>query len=395
MAVPEPLPEPWGSHHMYSQAGPYDPCPTEWIEGTWSNPQNQGKWTLPLTAAAQREIYQHQHPADCSKAKYLVYSVPSNGVGAVVHVLGVALLWALDTGRIFIENPGTFLTGSPQCGENRTLDSCYFLPSSSCRPTVEQLAGAGDLSMVPEDQHGLDGPVVLTVSHGSLVAARARAPKRFVERLNTTAIQPDKYYYWWRAQAAAYLIRPKPEILAEIEERTKRTLYGPAPGPGCISIHVRHGDKGVESEVFENQVYDAKAAALHALDPARFTERLFVSTEDPDTVDYFDKAAAAGNSTEGGRSGVPWRAAYVKGVPRKPDRGKSNLMYMAEIGYYEEVLNGLHNLHLALHCDGFVGSIYSNWVRLIDELRSTIRCKADAVFIDTRYANPHQMDTNW
>ncbi len=38
-------------------------------------------------------------------------------------------------------------------------------------------------------------------------------------------------------------------------------------------------------------------------------------------------------------------------------------MYMAEIGYYEEVLNGLHNLHLALHCDGFVGSIYSNWVR--------------------------------
>lgn len=40
-------------------------------------------------------------------------------------------------------------------------------------------------------------------------------------------------------------------------------------------------------------------------------------------------------------------------------------MYMAEIGYYEEVLNGLHNLHLALHCDGFVGSIYSNWVRWV------------------------------
>ncbi len=70
------------------------------------------------------------------------------------------------------------------------------------------------------------------------------------------------------------------------------------------------------------QVYDVKAAALHALDPARFTERLFVSTEDPDTIEYFDQAAAAagGNITGGGRSGVPWRAAYVKGVPRKPDR---------------------------------------------------------------------------
>ncbi len=100
--------------------------------------------------------------------------------------MGVALLWALNTGRIFIENPGTFLTGSPQCGENRTLDSCYFLPSSNCRPTAEQLAGAGDLSMVPEDQHGLDGPAVLTVSHGSLVAARAKAPERCVNGLGTS-----------------------------------------------------------------------------------------------------------------------------------------------------------------------------------------------------------------
>lgn len=50
-------------------------------------------------------------------------------------------------------------------------------------------------------------------------------------------------------------------------------------------------------------------------------------------------------------------------VSHKPLRTKANLAYMAEIGYYEEVLNAMTNLDLALECDGFVGSIYSNWVR--------------------------------
>jgi len=37
---------------------------------------------------------------------------------------------------------------------------------------------------------------------------------------------------------------------------------------------------------------------------------------------------------------------------------------------------------LALKCDGFVGAFNSNWVRLIVELKSTIRGKAEAVFLD-------------
>lgn len=70
-------------------------------------------------------------------------------------------------------------------------------------------------------------------------------------------------------------------------------------------------------------------------------------------------------------------------LPRcRPDRNRPNLVYMQQHGYNEEFLDGLLNLDLALHCDGFVSSFLSNWARLIEELRSTVRCKAGSMYVD-------------
>ncbi|GLI60264.1 hypothetical protein VaNZ11_002354 [Volvox africanus] len=377
------LAEPWGSHHMYVRPGPYDPCPKQFIEGTWTSQRSMGNATLPFTLEAQREIYENQHPPDCSKAKYLIYQVGSNGIGAVFHVTGVALHLALNLGRVFVEESNTFLTRSPQCEGKPTLDSCYFLPFGSCKPTEEQMRNAVSLrySDIEAGDGTINAPVVVAM-HDLLVRIRAEAPKRFLSRLKTTPLDPAKYYYWWRAQSVTYMLRLRPEILQDLEQRRKRFLSGPTPAPGCISVHVRHGDKGVEATVFEDRVYDETAAKVRALDPTYFMDQLFVSTEDPDTIDYFV------NKTK-------WHTGYTSGVPRKPDRNKANLAYMADIGYYEEMLNSLLNLDLAMECWAFVGSIYSNWVRLIDELRATIRCKANAVFADVHYQNPHEMDVNW
>lgn len=66
----------------------------------------------------------------------------------------------------------------------------------------------------------------------------------------------------------------------------------------------------------------------------------------------------------------------------RPDRTRSTHDYMKEHGFHEEVLDGLLNLDLALQCDGFVSSFASNWARLIEELRSTVRCKANSAYID-------------
>jgi hypothetical protein len=46
-------------------------------------------------------------------------------------------------------------------------------------------------------------------------------------------------------------------------------------------------------------------------------------------------------------------------------RKKRNTEYMREIGFYEDVTNALLNLHIAMNCDAFVGSMASNWVRWV------------------------------
>lgn len=51
-----------------------------------------------------------------------------------------------------------------------------------------------------------------------------------------------------------------------------------------------------------------------------------------------------------------WTGGFVR-------RKKNNVAYMKEHGFAEEMLDGLLNLDLALHCDGFVSSINSNWAR--------------------------------
>lgn len=57
------------------------------------------------------------------------------------------------------------------------------------------------------------------------------------------------------------------------------------------------------------------------------------------------------------------------------------------------MLNSLLHLDLALQCDSFVGTLSSNWCRLIDELRSTVRCKAHVPYLDAQQDSlPYDVD---
>jgi hypothetical protein len=46
------------------------------------------------------------------------------------------------------------------------------------------------------------------------------------------------------------------------------------------------------------------------------------------------------------------------------------------------MLSSLFNLLLALRADAWVGTLTSNWCRLIDELRSTVAAKAAGPYVN-------------
>lgn len=69
-------------------------------------------------------------------------------------------------------------------------------------------------------------------------------------------------YYWWRAQGAAYLVRPNTRTLLELDRR--RSLYfNEDIDEGTISVHVRHGDKWKESALASDQSYLEAVEALY------------------------------------------------------------------------------------------------------------------------------------
>ena len=225
------------------------------------------------------------------------------------------------------------------------------------------------------------------IGEGIMFCDMQAVPPQFKALLRASPVRPDKWYYWWRAQSAAYIVRPNARLRNEIEARKRRAFAGERVRSGTISVHVRHGDKYVESALVEDGVYLRVAEEMYKAQQnlsnvartERLRHRIFLSTEDPQTVEAFGAA-------------VEWDV-QVTDIMRESS-ATSTLAHAAAIGPYEEMLNSLMNLDLALQGDGFVGTLSSNWCRLIDELRATVRCKAHAPYLDAQQDKP-PYDVDW
>lgn len=394
-------PPEWDRHLIFQgKPGNLQQCPgtngsspgagAGWIRGSWSGAEpNAHGFMLPLSAQVQQWVWQHQHPPECATAKFLLYRDPGvdnlrHGIGSVLHIQTMALMMAINSGRILILLPGSYLAvDAAYCGNSTTLDSCYFAPLTQCQVTQQEAASAWKFASASEQEQDkfLSGPSDAFPRFASLEGytvffnkmART-APRQFHALLRSTDIPQATWYYWWRAQGLAYIVRPNQRTLAELAVRKRDKLRGLPLAPGCVSVYIRHGDKGTEAQVYEDSRYEEALVKLRSIDPS-LTRQVFLSTEDPASVVYFTNATRN------------WGTSWVD-MPRKPDRNKSNVVYMKEFGFAESMLDGLLNLDLAMHCDGFVSGFRSNWARMIEELRSTVRCKAQAPYIEVATLEP-------
>ncbi len=321
---------PAATHHIYRPGLTADSCNASTF------PAGAGYWTdagarLPGTALfgtgyAQAAIWAHQHPADCAAARFLLFTPQMGGLGSMVHNHGAVLGLALATGRVLVYefDPAHAWHDARWCAGRLPFDACYFQPVSNCTP-AHAAAGApgGSLAGAPlfdwrvpgqdaaralrfyrnESYHGVDTYAVLP---------------QFRQLIAASPVDPAKYHYWWRAQAAAYLLRPNARTLAAIARRRAAAFAGRTIAPGTVSVHVRKGDKWIEAPEAPLGDYVAAAERLVAGAGGRLGRRIFLSTEDPDATAYFGALAPA------------WAAAWTDG-PRKPDRTKSTLAYVAEV----------------------------------------------------------------
>jgi hypothetical protein len=87
------------------------------------------------TEHIQDLIYRHQHPSDCSRAKFIIAGGDGMfGLGSYLHQIACIWVKALETGRIFIYHPN--LSRYPRlignfCRENPN-GNCLFEPVTNC-----------------------------------------------------------------------------------------------------------------------------------------------------------------------------------------------------------------------------------------------------------------------
>lgn len=189
-------------------------------------------------------------------------------------------------------------------------------------------------------------------------------------KLLTSGNMSKSFYYWWRAQASAYIVRPNVRTLLELDRRRDLVFGGEDIEEGTVSMHVRHGDKWKEMTLADDATYLKAVEELMAIDeqPKALKRNIFLSTEDAATVEFFSNVKN-------------WTTRWTN-VSRVSDSTTSPVSFAVRIGWNEEFLNSLLSLQLALECDAWVGQIPSNWCRLIDELRHTTRCKHHHLYYD-------------
>ena len=227
---------------------------------------------MALTKVTQRYIHKKQNPANCEEQKFLILNkFPGDdayGLGATIQrisdYLSIAiqtnsvLLYAEDSppGQHFIQDPAD--GGDISCG--RSFD-CIFLMLSSCGSAAQKGMDSKIQSVFALSAQVIEmdlDPEAYLARHGSTIPAVFETALKLIQ----PDITGEMLKYWWRAQAAAYIMRLNDKASSRMKELRlgkdveqkglqwdidgePQRVDVPFPMPeGTFSMHVRHGDKG-------------------------------------------------------------------------------------------------------------------------------------------------------
>jgi hypothetical protein len=298
---------------------------------------NVPNWTKDLlwqTENIQSLLYRHQHPANCSGARFLVpWPNHPYGIGSWLHVISTEWKRALREGRILTYHSkfswypklvGAF------CGDKPHGD-CLFEPLTNCSITSESDVVVGNV--------GGDG-----------------FPPWIAKLLQNSMICQDKYAlaWFWKAQVIGYMCRLNNRTLDWIQKVVLQSGIPPEmmrPGGFDISMHVRQSDVR-EWRTVNNPEYASVLYMMRKIlgrDPT-----VFLATDSDESIEYF--------------SNLPGFKVYtIKGFSRGAFSTNDEIRIKAgDIGS----LYAWADLYMLAHGNILIGTLTSNVIRLVMELRA-------------------------
>lgn len=183
----------------------------------------------PLTREAQRLIYNHQHPTSCEPGETRFAISHGNdvtaGLGSIIHIstthlsiameLNRVLIWSADVGQMYVGK-------DDDCEEGGTGSFlCFFLPPSNCT-LMDAMAPNADTIDLRFGKAGEKYKIHWTHVPSALRFLWENDGELPVI-IDENTLQAETLKYWYRGQAAAYLMRFNQHALREMKKlRTGR-----------------------------------------------------------------------------------------------------------------------------------------------------------------------------
>ncbi|CAF0968117.1 unnamed protein product [Rotaria sordida] len=289
------------------------------------------EFSIQNTLQAQKWLYEHQHPMDCTNKRFaIIENFAWSGFGSTVHQIVWAFGTAIADNRIAVyQTPGNWLYGT--C-DLRTPD-CIFLPITNC----------SILSKVDSNQ-------TIKINANTGHWSKPIHPSIFQNRT----------FNWYRAQLLFYLMRYKPETLTHVQNTIANYFKPPSIDlhHPYIAVYVRRSDKVRNREM--SQAYTLKQYFdLFDTDVRRVNiSTVYINSEDEQVFDEFFQI----NKEKQG---------YYKLLNITAERNVvfASLVHMTNEQRRKIVLEFLSDLFIEANADLHVGTLSSNWCRLVDEMR--------------------------
>lgn len=312
--------------------------------GVMTNCGERGdEYSTENTLAAQRWIQNWQNPKDCAAVKIgLIAAYHHGGIGSTMHYVNHVFLAGLSQGYVMVYDNGPRpVYNFPWADCDLDSPDCYFLPVSNCTDPTKWKHLTIFKPEYPPRPH--------------LISQW--------ERFRGFA------YAWQRSQTMKYLMRPNAAMVQHVTAAAKEIFPNGIPRP-MAAMFVRWTDKGTESPVFNVTSYfdilDPVATSLGVKD-------VYIGSDDP-------RAPALIREQYGSRYAV----YNLKAIRTFSYLQDFNHMNASSKG--EQFRFALVDLYVQAHADVHVGTLSSNWCRMVDELRSAVgKTKTPFLDVDGRF----------
>lgn len=360
---------------------------------SWQFPEEKGSYLGSSTVSKSNN-------RTCASSKFLLYEPHSekHGIGSMIEQIATAFRFALCHDRILVfipdgEIPTMLKWRHPGCRGN--MFECYFEKIHGCDLEIEEMAAAPSvnsgkhLDVYPLVQSrivrmkGLPLFGKCKFCGGSWDGSRNFLSGLVIDQYDMT-IDPNggrgdpdwaalfdastelldfnrfttQIRLPWIAQFQRYLLRPRQWFADYLRDLTASSLRGPNNTPvdsiphPFVSMHVRYGFKFAEDKPEPLSRY---ITALDLKWPGIKT--IFVSTETDKVLSKLRKK-------------FPDLQIYSLKYPRI-EYLQLQPQFTGRQDYVQEFIYSMANLHVATQADGFVGTLSSNWCRLIQGIEHT------------------------